>query len=348
MKLPSRFFLCCFLVVAVALLLLEAGNSQAVFAQQKGKAAPSQKDDPKFRALFSEVVVTAARSTVRIQCDGKDTALGVVVQEDGFILTKASDLTGKITVKTHEGIILAAQVIGRHEAHDLAMLKVDAAGFVAVVWSETKVAPVGHFVASVGTGSVPVAVGVVSVPAREVQPNKGNPKGAGPKGAYLGATVFDGTKGIIVTEVLPGTAAERAKLKVDDFILAIGDIKVKDIDEMMATLAKYKFGDSATLKVLRGGEQLELKATFGKGRADQNLMGSKLSNRRSGFPVILQHDSVVLPEDCGGPLVDLEGRVIGINIARAGRVESYAIPAEVIQPLLPDLMSGKLAPKKQP
>jgi serine protease Do len=345
MKFEKRCLCCGFLIVA-ALLLLDAAAPQFVFAQQKGKAAPSQKDDPKFRALFSEVVGPAARSTVRIQCDGKDAALGVVVQEDGFILTKASDLTGKITVKTHEGIILLAQVIGRHEAHDLAMLKVDAAGFVAITWSETTVAPVGHFVASVGTGSMPVAIGVVSVPAREVPPAKGNPKGGNAKGAYLGVGLLDGAKGVMVTEVLPNTAAERAKLKVDDFILAVGDTKVKDIDEMTATLAKFKFGDSTTLKVLRGKEELDLKATFGKGRADQNVMGSRLSNRRTGFPVILQHDSVVLPEDCGGPLVDLEGRVIGINIARAGRVESYAIPAEVIRPLLPDLMSGKLAPKK--
>ena len=72
-----------------------------------------------------------------------------------------------------------------------------------------------------------------------------------------------------------------------------------------------------------------------------------MSNRRNGFPVILQHDSVVLPEDCGGPLCDLDGHVIGINISRAGRVETYAIPSEVIQPLLSDLMSGRFAVKKE-
>src|SRR5262249_9509487 len=37
-----------------------------------------------------------------------------------------------------------------------------------------------------------------------------------------------------------------------------------------------------------------------------------------------------------------------INVARAGRTESYAIPSEVVRPLLPDLMSGKLAPPKEP
>jgi len=81
-------------------------------------------------------------------------------------------------------------------------------------------------------------------------------------------------------------------------------------------------------------------------RADfQNNMGSKLSDKRTGFPNILQHDSVLKPSDCGGPLVELDGKAVGINIARAGRVESYAIPSDTVLALLPDLKSGKLAPK---
>jgi serine protease Do len=78
----------------------------------------------------------------------------------------------------------------------------------------------------------------------------------------------------------------------------------------------------------------------------QNRMGSELSSRRTGYPIILQHDSVLKPSDCGSPLVDLEGRVLGINISRAGRVESWAIPTEVIRPLLADLKAGKGAPPR--
>jgi S1-C subfamily serine protease len=77
----------------------------------------------------------------------------------------------------------------------------------------------------------------------------------------------------------------------------------------------------------------------------QNNMGSKLSDRRTGFPNILQHDTVLRPEDCGGPLVELDGKAVGINIARAGRTESYAIPSDVVRTLVPELKSGKLAPK---
>ena len=52
------------------------------------------------------------------------------------------------------------------------------------------------------------------------------------------------------------------------------------------------------------------------------------SARISGFPSVIQHDSPLLPEQRGGPLVDLEGRAIGVNIARFGvlRVSRYPRP----------------------
>jgi serine protease Do len=55
---------------------------------------------------------------------------------------------------------------------------------------------------------------------------------------------------------------------------------------------------------------------------------------------------VLAPSDCGGPLVDLSGKAIGLNIARAGRVESFALPAALVKKALPDLMSGKLLPSE--
>src|SRR5262249_43086894 len=83
-------------------------------------------------------------------------------------------------------------------------------------------------------------------------------------------------------------------------------------------------------------------ANFPADRGDiQNSMGTDRSERRTGFPVTLQHDTILKANECGGPLVDLEGRVIGINIARGGRTDTYAIPAQAILPLLPDLMAGK-------
>jgi serine protease Do len=103
---------------------------------------------------------------------------------------------------------------------------------------------------------------------------------------------------------------------------------------------KREDGETATVKVKLARYPGEL---FDRS-ARMNMMGSELSHRLGGFPVILQHDLLIRPRDCGGPLVDLEGKALGVNIARAGRTESLALPSEVVQKLLPELKSGKLKP----
>ena len=73
-------------------------------------------------------------------------------------------------------------------------------------------------------------------------------------------------------------------------------------------------------------------------------MGSKLSRRRKDFPLALQHDSMLQSNTCGGPLLDVSGEAVGINIARAGRVASYALPIETVLPIIELLKTGELAP----
>src|SRR5262249_32977705 len=75
-----------------------------------------------------------------------------------------------------------------------------------------------------------------------------------------------------------------------------------------------------------------------------NAMGTTQSKRSTDFPDVIQHDTALMASDCGGPLVDLSGKVVGINIARGGRTETYAAPASRVRLLLADLESGKLAP----
>ena len=51
---------------------------------------------------FRPVVSESSKSTTRIYCDGSQKALGAVVQADGYIVTKASELSGNIEVQTHD------------------------------------------------------------------------------------------------------------------------------------------------------------------------------------------------------------------------------------------------------
>ncbi len=284
--------------------------------------------------------------------DGKEVALGTIVGADGWILTKASELKGTAVCKLKDGTALEAKVIGIHEQYDLALLKVEAKNLKPVVWGRSEEARPGHWVAAPGNGGNPVAIGVISVAARKVTIRDLPLTNAGYLGVGLeAAEEKDPTKGAKITQVMAKSAAEKAGLKVNDIVIAVGEKTIPDHETMIEIIQRFKPGESVVLKVFRDGKQVELKATLDKrptdGRSDfQNRLGGSLSERRGGFPMILQHDTILKPNECGGPLVDLDSKTVGINIARAGRVETYAIPAEAILALLPDLKSGKFAPKE--
>lgn len=320
------------------------------FAFGQGKDSTFIRNNPRFLGAFREVVNRPSESTVRILCDGKDTALGMVIEEDGWILTKFNDLRGKITVKLKDGRTFDAKLTGVHKQHDLAMLKIDVTSLTPVELHESKAATAGDWIACVGLGEDPVAFGVVSVGTRNVSFKGPILKGDPSKAGYLGISLDPGEGGVKITTVMPDSAAAKANLKPNDIILSLNGNNFLEPEDFINAMLGYRPGQEVTLKVRRGEEELEIKPTLGKrppasSRSDmQNKMGSELSSRRTGYPTILQHDSVVKPVDCGGPIVDLDGKVIGINICRAGRVESWAIPAEVIKTHLADLKSGKLAP----
>ena len=293
---------------------------------------------PQLVSLFREVIARSSQSTVRVLADGKEAALGIVVSADGWILSKYSELKDKkLICRLPDGTEAAARIVGFDVPFDLAMLKVDAKNLTPVEWTDSKAAHLGHWVASAGPGKDPVAVGVVSVLSREVKASKFL-SFSGTPGGYLGLALDLEFAGVKIEEVLPDTPAKKAGLKNEDQVLTVNGETVRNADEFKALVARKKPGEEVTLKITREGKQLDFKIKLAESPSKkgemQNKMGSKLSDRRAGFPIVLQHDSVVRPNDCGGPLVNLDGKVVGINISRAGRTETYAIPSEVVRPML--------------
>jgi serine protease Do len=71
-----------------------------------------------------------------------------------------------------------------------------------------------------------------------------------------------GGKGVLITEVLKDTPAERAGLRSGDVIIAIDDDKVADIDDLMKSLGG-KDG-RISISVIRKGDERELKAELPK------------------------------------------------------------------------------------
>jgi serine protease Do len=327
-----------------------AWPAQAQYAEMPaGRGAVVAKTSPRFLAAFQKVVARPSLSTVRVRCDGKDIALGTVVDADGWVVTKASELTGPPVVRLPDGRQLAARVVGLHEAHDIALLKVEASDLAPVEWRPSKEVPVGYWAVSVGPGGKAVAAGVVSVGMRNLPAPKGGLSGNPSGGGYLGISLEPSDKEARVSWVVPGGGAARAGLKARDTILAVAGKAVSDTEALLKILRDLKPGDEIEVRVKRDEQELKLKAKLGKRPPDrgemQNNLGSELSKRRVGFPTVLQHDSVVRPVECGGPLVDLDGKAIGINICRAGRTESYAVPTEVLLPLLRDMRAGRYPPR---
>jgi serine protease Do len=295
-----------------------------------------------FLKPFRGAVAAAGKATVAVRCAGKDAALGAVVGADGWVLTKASELRGTPTCVFADGKERPARVVGEYEPYDLALLKVDARGLPTVEWLDSKEVRPGDFVVTPGPAAEPVAAGVVSVATRRLSGREAI------RGAFLGIAFGETRDGLRVEGVVRGGPADRAGVMPDDYLLALDGKPVEDLDALHDLLHRVRPGDAVRLKVRRDDEQMVLKVTLGsrpRGRYDELAgLGSKLSERRTGFPVVLQHDTVLRPAECGGPLVNLDGKTVGINIARGGRVESYAIPSEAIRAILEDLKAGKPAP----
>jgi serine protease Do len=314
-------------------------------------AAPAQdqrRELPRaFVDVFSEVMKKAARSTVEIYSDGSRAALGAIISSDGQIATKASEIVnlngdpwGKTEVQlSFEKRRREARVVARDTKTDLAILKIDAKDLPVAPWSSSEAPAVGSWLVTPGMSTFPLSVGVVSVAARKLPPN-----------GALGIGLENNERYARITEIRPGLAAESAGLKMGDIIRKFDGEDIKASEQLRKTIRWHYPGEKIKIVYEREGRlhttEAELSSMTDLGRDErsefQNSLGGKLSERRTGFPMAIQHDSVLRPIDCGGPVVDLDGKVIGLNIARAGRVESYALPAGLVQETIARLLKTEL------
>jgi serine protease Do len=288
------------------------------------------------RAAFRDLVHNASRSTVRILGGGVQVALGVVVRSDGLILSKASELDEHIECCLADGRRLEGQVLAVDAPTDLALIKVEAKDLVVVEWSDADLPTVGSLLATTGLDNAPAAIGVVSSPVHAVpQPRP-----------VLGVGLENSAKGPRIDRIVPRSPAAKAGLQVGDVVLRIEEQSLSDREGLIAAIETREPGQQIELSVLREQRTLSITAVLGDlshiGNPEQaelmDSLGGPLSKRRFGFPAVVQHDTVLRPRDCGGPIVGLDGKTVGINIARASRVASYALPASSVRPVLEKLM----------
>ena len=107
------------------------------------------------------------------------------------------------------------------------------------------------------------------------EPKKRNakaPKTEGPEGpGFLGVTLED-ADGLFVDEVLPGTAAEKAKLQSGDRILAVDDHRIGNLTDLQKALSTRPAGTKIGLVVARDGEKVKTKALLGTRDGEKKVM----------------------------------------------------------------------------
>jgi serine protease Do len=292
-------------------------------------------------AAFESQRAVLQKSSAVILDGRKEMNYGVVVSTDGCILTKASELEGleNLAVTVDRSNFKEAKIIATDPEWDVALLKVDAEGLVPVEYASTSEIPQGSWVVANGATSRTTRralAGIVSAKIREI------PAAGGPA---LGVVLSSKTKAIQIDAVTDGSGAQEAGLQKGDVIVSIEGKKISKIEDIAEALKDRKAGTKVKVVLRRGKQELAADvrlAAKGEMFADtmnrNDMMSGDFSRRRSGFPRVMQHDILGSSRVTGGPLLDLEGRCVGMNIARANRAESFAIPVEDLKEIADRLM----------
>jgi S1-C subfamily serine protease len=286
-------------------------------------------------SLFTPALTAAGDCVVVISANNKPVLLGTIVESDGYIVTKASDLPDHPMVSLPDGGTQPAKLIGKDTATDIALLKISAHGLTAAKFADA--GPLGSWLAAPTADPDQPAVGVVSDAARHIPVKFSHFEGE--QKLMLGVG-FTGPS-LVLGMISPGMPAAVSGLKIGDTVIELDGIPVKDVADFLARMKKHTTGDTVTIKVHRGDEDLEFKPVLGKaksttqtdssiGEAD-NVAGGKLSKRRTDFPMAIQTDTAIWADQCGGPLINLQGQTVGITIARYDRVCTFAIPSDLVE-----------------
>ena len=303
-----------------------------------------QRDHSTTLRAFQESVGDKWKSTVQVLDKKRQVALGAIVSADGWIVTKSSEVPDRtIEIRLWDSTKAEGTVRFRRNDLDLALIKIDRKDLPTIQWNTSVIVRVGGWLATTDIRKLPAAIGVMSVSSRNVKSEK----------AVLGVSLgfaLNGENGALVENVFDGSGADRAGVQAGDLITAIDGVVLASQPEVMARLKGLLAGQRVDVGILRDGKQVLITAQMmdlNNSLLDPTEMevNGDISARSTGFQNIIQHDSVIVPNQCGGPIVDVNGNAVGLNIARAGRVSSYAIPASVASRAIAEMMTSVIGQK---
>jgi len=283
-------------------------------------------------SAFAPISAATRESIVEVNVDGEAVALGTVAEAGGLVVSKASEIKpGKLTCWLASGKEVPAAVLAVDQDEDVALLRVEAPELKPIRWAAREVV-IGQWAITPALAETPQAVGIISALPRRIRPER----------AYIGV-VFD-KKGDDATprivEIEPGLGAEKAGVKPGDVIVAVNNELVSTQDRVVDIVSDLREGQTVNMRFERDGKPYEAVITLMSpkegnfGRRRNSRLAGDTSQRAKGFDEAIEHDTVLAPWLCGGPLVNLDGEAIGLNIARSSRFATYALPAALAQKIL--------------
>src|SRR4030088_559050 len=177
----------------------------------------------------------------------------------------------------------------------------------------------------------------------------------------LGSGVMVDPSGLVVTNNHVIEGADQVKVSLSDKREFEAEIVLKDSRTDLAVLrlkdAKEKFTTldfSNSDELLVGDVVLAIGNPFGVGQTVTHGIISALARTQVGitdYQFFIQTDAAINPGNSGGALVDMTGKLVGINTAifsRSGGSQGigFAIPANMVQVVVASAKSGGKAVKR--
>lgn len=196
---------------------------------------------------------------------------------------------------------------------------------------------------SVKRGDETLDLEVQLVPRAEALGEQAPSKGTGKPELGISAS-RPAEQGVEIGGVKPGSPAELAGLASGEILLKIDDVEIKQQRDIDNLVKSKKIGDRVVLLLLRDGKETTLEVELAEedapppppGGGRPNVKGP-INDRHTHLGKVIQHDGVVLPSQQGGPVFDLRGNLVGLNIARADRTRTFALPAKKVAEILTEL-----------
>lgn len=306
----------------------------------------------RFNQLLGPALQEAAKSTVRVWSGAERMAYGTVVGDGSKVLTKWSlivDRADTLVAELGDGRAAELKMSKVYPEEDLALLELQGERFPAVKWSEERL-KLGSFLAATQPDGRLAGFGVLSVQERKLRDGDQ---------AFLGVVsrLDPAGGGVVVSEVTAGSGAALAGVRPGDVILEVDGRPVTGLMELRTALVPKEPGDKVPLRLRRGDGEQRVEVLLGnrpklpeamKARlSHMEKMGTEISAVRDSFSSAIQTDMRIDPDEVGGPVVDLNGRVIGITVARADRTRSFIMSSSALRGLLEKEGSDPLLAKAE-